>query len=456
MLFSVAMLGDSDRATSRRTPAAYRTERRGNLLAGKIGGLLPVILVLVVACTHGPAGLRGEWQAAIDTVGDTITVRTLSGSVWGDTADLTPVLAIGVLEGAEEYVFGSIRSLAIGRDGSVYAYDRHARALRKYAADGTYLATFGREGSGPGEYRRPDGGLAVLPDGRVLLRDPGNTRINAYAPGGDYLSTWSTQYSFSTSEPLFLDTTGNSYAMQVLNPEAPPIEWQRGLVIRDGDGTCRDTVALPTWDYALPQLIAGANTQRVPFAPWPVWSVSPLGDVVAGLPRRYELDVYRPDGRVLRIRRRNWERVSVLAEERDEQRRVITAEMRQIEPGWRWDGPEIPAVKAPYHSLFIGADGRIWLQLHQRAHKTEVQEGIQSGASAADPTAVTWVEPVAFDVFEPDGTYLGFVRAPKGTRLYPRPVAHGDTVWAVVEGDLGVQQIWRLSLVLGHGARTRQ
>lgn len=65
--------------------------------------------------------------------------------------------------------------------------------------------------------------------------------------------------------------------------------------------------------------------------------------------------------------------------------------------------------------------------------------------------AKTWVEAVAFDVFRPEGSYRGFVKAPQGMRLYPRPVARSDTVWAVVEDDLGVQRIMRLILEFQRG-----
>jgi hypothetical protein len=38
-------------------------------------------------------------------------------------------------------------------------------------------------------------------------------------------------------------------------------------------------------------------------------------------------------------------------------------------------------------------------------------------------------------------------------QLYPRPVARGDTVWAVVEDELEVQRIVRLILQVQSGSR---
>lgn len=72
------------------------------------------------------------WQASYETLGDTLVVRTLSGSVWGDTARLVPEVSIGMFDGPEEYVFGQIHSLAMGQDGTIYVVDRQVPALRVY------------------------------------------------------------------------------------------------------------------------------------------------------------------------------------------------------------------------------------------------------------------------------------------------------------------------------------
>jgi hypothetical protein len=80
--------------------------------------------------------------------------------------------------------------------------------------------------------------------------------------------------------------------------------------------------------------------------------------------------------------------------------------------------------------------------LHQQARKIESEEeGEELRPGEAPPQ--TWWEPVAFDVFEPDGQYLGMVRAPEGFSRSPRPFMRGDTVWAVVRGELEVPYVVR-------------
>lgn len=127
-------------------------------------------------------------------------------------ANLVREVRFGVADGAEEYLFGNVTEMAVDSDGSMYVYDAQVPALRKYDANGRFLRTFGRGGQGPGEYRSA-GGLAILPDGRVLLWDSGNWRFNVYSRDGDVLPSWptpsgATGASLGTSRALMVDTAG--------------------------------------------------------------------------------------------------------------------------------------------------------------------------------------------------------------------------------------------------------
>src|SRR5690606_37367562 len=146
---------------------------------------------VLAGCGAGDAGAP-RWVAETDTIGDTIVVRTVSGGVWPAGVTVVPEVTIGKFEGEDEYIFGEIVALTVAADGSIFLYDRHAKALRQYAPDGTYVRTIGREGGWPGEYRRPDAGLTITPDGRLPAspccgsrrRDPRARRIGGEGRDG--------------------------------------------------------------------------------------------------------------------------------------------------------------------------------------------------------------------------------------------------------------------------------
>ena len=72
---------------------------------------------------------------------------------------------------------------------------------------------------------------------------------------------------------------------------------------------------------------------------------------------------------------------------------------------------------------------------------------LRDGGNPNARPPVRWREPVAFDLFESDGTYLGRVRAPQGFSIWPTPVSDRDQVWAVVRDELDVQYVVRFRAV---------
>jgi len=422
---------------------------RGTERSARGLGVILCLCLAVAACRGTERGSTDGWRAVVDTVGDTIVVHTVSGSVWGDPATLEAEVSIGRFEGPDAYILGDPGALGVAPDGSIVVLDTQVPVIRVYAADGSWVRDIGRQGRGPGEYDGPDA-IAVLHDGRVIVRDPGNARISVFALDGTLLDTWPHAAGFNTGRRYYVDAAGNSYTTILLERGLPPWEWKFGLVRYDPSGQPTDTLAAPVWAYEPAQVKASreqsSSVRSVPFTPQRSWTFSPLGYFVGGLSDAYRIDLFRSDGSVLRLER-DRAPVAVSRAEADEARRRITEGLKRQYGAWRWNGPPVPDTKPPFREIFTSDEGNVWVVLSTPGVATLTDAEAAAEYQASGRTPARFVEPVAFDVFAPDGRYLGAVRTPASFAIDPEPVVRGDTVWAVTRDDLGVATITRFRIV---------
>jgi hypothetical protein len=420
-----------------------------------------------------------DWEAVSYERGDTTVVRTVAGSAWGGPRRLVERARIDPEAAGSADTIRMVAAMAAGAQEDIYVVDPRTPAVRSYDKDGRYVRSFKVPPDSAGAYELPNG-VAVLADGRVVIRDPRTASFLVYSTRGNYLERWPHPRRVYSPLPVMLDHEERLYTASPFNPSAPPEERRQGLVRYASDGTIEDTIPVPEFDYAPPDLSVVSYegdtvSFRVPLYPRAFWAWSPTGDVVRGISREYSFDVVRPDGRVVRIEREH-EPVVASRAERMALYRAVDRRARQLDSRWTWRGPVVPETKPPYKSIFTDRDGRIWVLLHQpgqlRAGEVDEEASVPnepkseepdsaSAASAGEDLASTtsrtredlelpsprdFVEPIVFDVFEPDGRYLGRVSAPAGFRTRPLPVIQGNTVWAAVGEGGTVPSIVRFEI----------
>jgi len=357
-------------------------------------------------------------------------------------ATLIEELSIGVADGAEEYMLGEVADIALARDGSLYVFDRQVPAIRHYDPQGKFLRTIGRRGEGPGEYRSASG-LATMPDGRLLLWDTGNWRINVYSSKGDVLTQWTTLSGMSGgavsqyARAILVDTSGLAVTRKTIFNARDLANRQTVWLRYRPDGTVLDTLHAPPAPRVTPTLSARADRVQVsdelPFAPKRVVVMSPFGYFIAGYPDRYAFEIHQPGSPVVSVRR-DVKADPVARSERAEARRKIEERMRQTDPMWSWSGPDVPEFKPLYADLQVALDGRIWVavipEVSPRVGSTSGGGGIGPSGRRAPPQLAPGEppRPALYDVFEPDGQFLGQVQVPARVSSVVR---RGDQVWGV-------------------------
>lgn len=95
----------------------------------------------------------------------------------------------------------------------------------KFDEDGNFIKSWGRLGSGPGEFRTPHG-LAFDSQGRLFVADRGNNRIQIFDQDGNFLEEWT---QFSRLSGIYIDADDMLYGADSESSATRNPGWQRGL-----------------------------------------------------------------------------------------------------------------------------------------------------------------------------------------------------------------------------------
>jgi hypothetical protein len=151
------------------------------------------ILISLLALSGCSGGNTGGHHVESDSAG--VAIITSTAPAWGDSAkwsvSLDPVLDIGKLDGAPEYLFSSAHSPTRLSDGRIAVGDMGSSELRYYDARGNFLMRRGREGQGPGEWdqlyqMRRGGGDSIH-----VIEPPNEHSV--FSPEGEYVRRFTLQ-----------------------------------------------------------------------------------------------------------------------------------------------------------------------------------------------------------------------------------------------------------------------
>ena len=119
--------------------------------------------------------------------------------------------------------------IAVDAADNVYVADTFNHRIQKFTGDGKFLAGWGSEGSGNGQFRRPRG-IAVHPDRSVYVADELNHRVQQFSEDGMFLASWGSEGNgagqFNGPRGIAIDGQGdiyvadyNNHRVQKLDPE---------------------------------------------------------------------------------------------------------------------------------------------------------------------------------------------------------------------------------------------
>ncbi len=143
---------------------------------------LILLLFLPVACSNADSLARS--YATRDSSG----VEIVSNGGARCTPDNTWILDLhstfGEVDG--QLAFGYIESMALAPNGELFVLDDLNKRILVFGPEGRFLATFGRAGDGPGEFRFPRH-VGVLGEDLIAVGDGAPSRLHVLTGRGDFV-----------------------------------------------------------------------------------------------------------------------------------------------------------------------------------------------------------------------------------------------------------------------------
>lgn len=366
---------------------------------------------------------------------DTVRMQADGAPRWGANVQLVEELAIGELDGPQEYAFGQIRSGTMEPGGGFYLFDSNDRQIRRYDRAGKFLNLVGKRGGGPGEYQHA-AGFSVTKAGQLIVYDPNNSRITYFTPDGRVAREFPLLRGGFYGTNYIIDTVGRIHLNVPLpgGPAEGPGSRQQYLRLTP-DGAVIDSLLLPEMKMDMigpgrPFTLVTSDGGRWNFVERPLLAPYPPGGFISGSSHAYRVVVTRPGQPVLVIERR-FTPVSLGDAERDE--------WLQWARYFESTGPAqfryvVPRTKPPLRGLLADHQGRIWVDVFGPAEKRN-----DPPRPAGDPRPqLTWKERNRFDVFAPTGEFLGRVTLPPETVLL---AIHDDRLLARGKGPDGEDRV---------------
>jgi DNA-binding beta-propeller fold protein YncE len=133
--------------------------------------------------------------------------------------------------------FNAPSDVVVAPDGTIFVADGHGEGTNarivKFTKDGKFIKTWGKFGSGPGEFGLPHS-IDIDSSGRLFVGDRDNNRIEIFNQNGEYLGEWK---QFGRPSGVFIDSHDNLYVADAESTPKTNPGFQQGVRIastRDG------------------------------------------------------------------------------------------------------------------------------------------------------------------------------------------------------------------------------
>ena len=353
-----------------------------------------------------------------------------------EVAEARVDLTIGSVDGDDpNFIFGDIRGIEAGSDGTIYVLDYQASEVRAFAPDGRFLRRVASKGEGPGEITEANG-IYLAGDSILWLNDHGKMYIIGVTPAGDELHRFPLPVrAYGYIWRGTFDHRGRFWMATSHSDEQPAFPPEPGLSTRtarsyykwyDLSTEATDSVYLGEStgrSYISESPGGGWSYRGIPFESSSSVLVDPAGGFWRANTASYRIVRTGEGGDTLVV----IEAALPVQRVTGEDRSAFVEGVVDRDPDDRRTAEAIaalmPEVKPIISGFFVDDEGRLW-----------VDRVTEEGA------------PAFYDLFSDDGDYLGSVRFAFEAAPYSKLWVYHGNIYTWVVDELDVPYVVRAPL----------
>ncbi len=321
----------------------------------------PLALLSIALAAHAAPAFAGTWTGKETTKEGVINVTNPATPYEGKTT-ITPQEMWRAGGDDEEIIFGVIADVAIDAQGNLYALDSQLSQISVFDPDGNFLRTIGREGEGPGEFRRASQ-LFITPENKIAVGQMMPGKIVLLAPDGKPAGDFPMPTPPDGGMQMLWDagSAGRSVVVGLgaMARRDTKFSMTSSLQLLAADGTSRGKITERTQENDMANMKFEEKTARRP-----VWSASSDGQLfVNDSFDAYEIKYYGADAKLARVATREYQHRSRSKQEMEEDRPRMM--MRGGRGGGGGGGQRFEATPSPTDpdvlQLNARDDGTLWV-----------------------------------------------------------------------------------------------
>ncbi len=208
-----------------------------------------------------------------------------------------------------EKSFSQLGSFVVDDDGIIYALDFKEQKIKVFDAEGRFILSFGEKGQGPGELQMP-ADLHLAPGNELAVNDALARKMVYFTKQGKYIREMSYATRLAMVN-LLMDPFGNFIGRE-MKLEGQDMFFE----IVKLDNEMKSLFSLDKIGFPIP--IPGSGTKINLMDMISIYQFDSSGNIYYGRNRDYEINVYTPEGKLVKSIRKDFQPQKITEEDKEE------------------------------------------------------------------------------------------------------------------------------------------